>query len=201
MKDRIKKLRKTLGMTQEVFAECVGLKSNTVACYETGVREPSNASVRSVCREFNVNEHWLRTGEGEMFVEESHPQTINERIAEVVKATGKTKTAFAESLGVSQQYISRLERIGNPSDRTIRDICEKYSVNEYWLRTGEGEMFQKRSSGEAISSLFAAVYDNPNSFQAKVVSMIAEISSAQWKLLEQKALELLDEMQKEKAGQ
>ncbi len=67
MNERIKKLRKTLNLTQQEFAERIGSKRNTVANYETNRNEPSNSVVTLICREFNVNENWLRNGEGEMF--------------------------------------------------------------------------------------------------------------------------------------
>lgn len=68
MKDRIKKLRKQyLDMTQAAFAERIGIKQNTVAQYETGRNEPTDTVITLICREFNVNETWLRTGTGEMF--------------------------------------------------------------------------------------------------------------------------------------
>lgn len=74
-------------------------------------------------------------------------QTINDRLGFLIEDHLKmTKTAFAKSLKVSQQYISKLIKTGNPSDILIDDICEKYNVNEEWLRTGEGEMFQKTPS-------------------------------------------------------
>lgn len=65
IKDRIKLLRKHyLKMTQEDFSKRLGLARNSVASYETGRREPTNAIIVSICREFGVNEVWLRTGEG-----------------------------------------------------------------------------------------------------------------------------------------
>lgn len=69
MNERIKELRKRLDMTQQAFAEKIGIKRNTVAQYEIGRNEPIEAIISSICREFNVNEEWLRTGTGEMFVE------------------------------------------------------------------------------------------------------------------------------------
>lgn len=69
MKERIKKLRKTLGLTQINFGKCLGIAGNTVTSYERGIREPSNAIITSICREFGINERWLRTGEGAMLVE------------------------------------------------------------------------------------------------------------------------------------
>ncbi len=67
MNERIKKLRKALNLTQQEFAERIGSKRNTVANYETNRNEPSNSVVTLICREFNVDENWLRNGEGEMF--------------------------------------------------------------------------------------------------------------------------------------
>lgn len=64
IKDRLKKLRKNLGMTQDEFSKKIGLARNSIANYEIGRREPTNAIIVSLCREFGVNEIWLRTGEG-----------------------------------------------------------------------------------------------------------------------------------------
>ena len=69
MKDRIKLIRKNAGLTQQEFASKIGVSRNTIATYETSVRIPIDAIVKSLCREFDVNEVWLRTGEGSMYVE------------------------------------------------------------------------------------------------------------------------------------
>lgn len=67
LKERIRKLRRTLDLTQQSFGERIGIKRNTVANYETGRNEPVASVISLICREFNVSEKWLRTGEGEMF--------------------------------------------------------------------------------------------------------------------------------------
>ncbi|MCI9508081.1 MAG: helix-turn-helix transcriptional regulator [Oscillospiraceae bacterium] len=67
MGERVRKLRKTLDLTQREFGERINLKSNSVALIEGG-RNTSDQTIASICREFNVNETWLRTGEGEMFI-------------------------------------------------------------------------------------------------------------------------------------
>lgn len=67
MKERIRKLRKTLGLTQQKFADRLGIRQNTITKYETGRGEPTAAIFSLICREYNVNEEWLRTGKGEMF--------------------------------------------------------------------------------------------------------------------------------------
>lgn len=68
MKDRFKELRKVLGMTQQEFADRLAVSRNNIAGYEVGKSAPSESVIRLVCKEFSVNEEWLRTGAGEMFV-------------------------------------------------------------------------------------------------------------------------------------
>lgn len=67
MKDRIKKIRKDLDLTQQTFAEKIGTTANVLTNYETGRRNPSSSVINNMCKTFNVNEEWLRTGEGDMF--------------------------------------------------------------------------------------------------------------------------------------
>lgn len=67
MNTRIRKLRKELDLTQEKFGARIGVKGNTVAQWESGRNEPPDVALTSICKEFNVNEEWLRTGSGEMF--------------------------------------------------------------------------------------------------------------------------------------
>lgn len=81
MNERLKILRKTLGLTQQEFADRIGSKRNTVAKYETDANTPSTAVISLICREFNVNEEWLRNGTGEMFL----PADRNSDIARLTK--------------------------------------------------------------------------------------------------------------------
>lgn len=69
---------------------------------------------------------------------------INERISQIIRKTGLSKTEFAKRINVSQQYVSKLSKDGTPSDRTITDICREFYADENWLRTGEGEMFTEK---------------------------------------------------------
>lgn len=65
--DRIKRVRKYLDLTQREFGERIGLKGNTIAQYELGRSNPVDSALSLMIREYNINEEWLRTGEGEMF--------------------------------------------------------------------------------------------------------------------------------------
>ena len=75
MNERIKKLRKVLDLTQTEFGRRIGVKQNTVALIEGG-RKTSDQTIFAICREFNVSEEWLRTGEGEMFRTRSRDEEI-----------------------------------------------------------------------------------------------------------------------------
>ncbi len=77
MKDRIKALRKSLQLNQTAFGEKIGIKQGTVAGYENGSRQPIDAVISAICREWNVSEKWLREGEGEMFVSANRLQKLH----------------------------------------------------------------------------------------------------------------------------
>ena len=78
--ERIKELRKALRMTQTAFADRIGIRQNSVALLEMGRNTPSDQTVAFICREFRVNEEWLRNGAGEMFV--PTPASIVDELAE-----------------------------------------------------------------------------------------------------------------------
>lgn len=67
MKDRIKMIRKNSNLNQTEFGSRIGVKQSAVTGYESGTRTPIDAIIISICREFNVREKWLRTGEGDMY--------------------------------------------------------------------------------------------------------------------------------------
>lgn len=73
MKDRVKKIRKELDLTQQKFADRISVKRNTVAQWELGINALTDQVVTSICREFNVNEDWLRNGGSDenMFIKNS----------------------------------------------------------------------------------------------------------------------------------
>lgn len=81
MNERIKALRKVLGMSQDIFAEKLGLTKNYISLIENGNRNLSEQSVKVLCKEFNVSEEWLRNGTGEMFL----PVDRNADIARLTK--------------------------------------------------------------------------------------------------------------------
>ena len=81
MHERLKTLRRSLNITQQEFADRIGISRGNIGAYEVGKNAPSDAVISLICREFNVSEEWLRTGVGEMFV----PEVPNELDALVLK--------------------------------------------------------------------------------------------------------------------
>ena len=79
MNERLKQLRKALGLTQQEYADKIGSKRNTIAKYETNTNVPSTAVLSLICRVFNENEKWIKSGEGEMFL----PITRDDEIAKL----------------------------------------------------------------------------------------------------------------------
>ena len=114
---------------------------------------------------------------------------MNERIALVRKSLGLTQEKFAEQVGLSRNFMWMIEsgtRV--PSDRTISDICREFNVNETWLRTGEGEMFNQITRSEKITSFLTEITeDEGDDFKRRFVEMLAELEPEDWKLLERMA--------------
>lgn len=76
MNERIKKLRKELGLTQQAFANILGVSRNNIAGYEAVARNPSDSAIALICKTFNVNEDWLRNGTGDMFEKLSKEEQV-----------------------------------------------------------------------------------------------------------------------------
>lgn len=113
---RIRKLRKTLDLTQQAFADRLNIKRNTVATYEAGKSNPSDAAINLICREFNVSEEWLRTGEGEMFRELSRDQELANFFGDVLRG---------ESDDFRKRFISMLSRLDTTDWEALERMAEK----------------------------------------------------------------------------
>lgn len=98
MKNRIKQIRKHYNLNQEDFGKRIGAKQSTVTAYECGNRVPMDVTITSICREFGVNEEWLRTGKGEMFLPKSRGQEIGEIVKAAAQHDPETAVRFFSSL-------------------------------------------------------------------------------------------------------
>lgn len=98
MKNRIKELRQLHNLTQQEFADRLNIKRGTLANYELGRNEPIDAVVTLICREFNVNENWLRHGIGDMKAESTQRQKIAHFFADVLATCPDERSAFVAAL-------------------------------------------------------------------------------------------------------
>lgn len=96
LKDRIKELRKALGLSQVKFGERIGSSGGSIANYEVGISTPLKSVVTAICKEFNVSETWLRTGEGEMF---------NQEVDEITALSKAYPNLSAESLLFIRRFV------------------------------------------------------------------------------------------------
>lgn len=85
MNERIRDVRNAIGLTQQEFADRIKVKRNTVATYEMGRSIPSDSAIALICKEFNVNETWLRTGTGDMFIQLTRDEQIEEFVGTLLK--------------------------------------------------------------------------------------------------------------------
>ena len=114
--------------------------------------------------------------------------TLGERIKEVRTSKGLTQEQFSGKIGLSRNYVARIE-IGErlPSDRTIKDICREFGVDELWLRTGIGEAFSVPTREEEMTKLFKSLMaDRPETFRRRAITALLRFSSdsPEWELLE-----------------
>lgn len=123
LNERIRKLRKALDLTQQKFADRLYVKRNTVGQWEIGRNELTDAIILSICREFNVNEEWLRTGEGEMFEELTEQQKILKYTALLLK---DKDSAVANAI---QTLIVTYEQLDDASKATLEKIASQYINN------------------------------------------------------------------------
>ena len=135
--ERIKELRKALGLTQTKFGDRIGLKQNSVALIETG-RPTSDQTIFAICREFRVNEDWLRTGTGEMFV--PSPASIVDELAEEYHLCPEAQAMVekfitldpAAQLAVFDYMCAVVDEIREQADRDdqLRDELERQLTKE-----------------------------------------------------------------------
>lgn len=121
MHERLKKLRKTLDLTQQVFADKLGIKRSTMATYESGRNEPIDAVISLICTKYNVNENWLRTGEGEMFIEMSYDDEIAQFVGQVMSE---------EDDSFKKRLISGLAALDDNGWKVLEDFLDSIQTKK-----------------------------------------------------------------------
>lgn len=121
MKERLRKLRKTLDLTQQEFADKLKVPRNTIGGYEVGKSNPSDAAVNNICNIFNVNEEWLRTGSGEMFIELTRDEQIERFVGDALKS---------EDDSFKKKFISMLAALDESDWEVLQKMVELLQQNK-----------------------------------------------------------------------
>ena len=121
MNNRIKTIRKSNNLTQQAFADILGIKQNTVASYEMGRIGISDAIITSICREFSINEEWLRTGQGEMKRELTRNQEIQSFANDVMENVDES---------FKKRFMLALSKLNESDWETIEKIVTELSKED-----------------------------------------------------------------------
>ena len=125
---------------------------------------------------------------------------IKDRTKQLRIAKNLTQQEFADKLKVSRSNIASYETGKNElSGAVISLICRTFSVSETWLRTGEGEMFSDTAREEQIAAFMGDVLAaESEDFRKRFVSMLSSLSVDEWRLIEEKAKELVEKEQEKR---
>lgn len=123
MNERLKELRKTLKLTQQEFADRLNIKRGAIANYEIGRNAPIDAVISLICKEFSVNEDWLRTGEGEMFKERSPSEEIGYYVEDLLEYDGRGNPFYDMIIEMMKTYVELDEK----SQAVIRSYFQSVS--------------------------------------------------------------------------
>lgn len=116
MNERIKELRKTLKLTQQEFADRLNIKRGAIANYEVGRNEPIDAVISLICKEFNVNEEWLRDGTGEMF-----------RVEEENSIVARATTLLGEKDPLFEAFIDTYSKLTPRNRELLQQFMSDFS--------------------------------------------------------------------------
>lgn len=140
IKDRIKQVRKTMNLNQTEFGKKVGTKQSSIASYENGSRQPLDAVINSICREFSVSEKWLRTGEGDMFIQKRRKEQIAEYFHDLQGLNDELKNRLVAALAAIQ--TKDWEIIRQIVEKIVRDSEMKDAVESQQ----DGESAEQRQN-------------------------------------------------------
>lgn len=118
---RIAYIRKESGDSQDTLAEKIGLTKNFISLIENGKREPSERTFNDICRVYNLNEDWLRTGEGEIF----KPKNMNEELVDLTD-----KLLSEESTSFKNRLVSALARLTDEQWDLLEQIIDEISKKD-----------------------------------------------------------------------
>lgn len=116
--ERVKMLRKQLNLTLEKFGEKISIKKNSLSQIESGKNNLTDRNIILICETFNVNEHWLRTGEGEMFRKQSEEE-------EIASYMGKLLNNSNVNADFQKRFIKALSKLSLEDWKIIEKFCDQ----------------------------------------------------------------------------
>ena len=115
LNERVKQLRKALDLTMEKFGEKIGVKKSAISLIESGRNSLTEQMIKAICREFDVDEEWLRNGTGSMFIERTRDE-------EIAKFIGTIQSVDDDSF--MKNFISMLAKL----DESEWKLLEKMAI-------------------------------------------------------------------------
>ncbi len=119
LNERIRSLIDTLGIKKTAFAERLNVSQAFVSQMCSGASNPSDRTISDICREFNVNEAWLRTGEGPMFLERSRDEELSAFLGDLLAGHPDFKRRLISVL--SRLDESEWELLEQMADKLVDD--------------------------------------------------------------------------------
>lgn len=108
--ERVKEVRKTLGLTLDKFGERIGIKKSALSSIENGKSNLTDANIKAICREFGVDYIWLTTGDGKMFVDSD--DDFIEKIDRIMAGEDDArKNIFKFMIDLNDDDIAALNRL------------------------------------------------------------------------------------------
>lgn len=120
---RLKELRKTLGLSQEAFGSKLGVQKSAISKIEKGENGLKEQLIKLICMEFNVNETWLRTGEGQMFNELSREEEIAEYLGDLIVGN-------SEEVDFQKRFIRVLSKLSVEDWKFIKRIVNELANDD-----------------------------------------------------------------------
>lgn len=125
MKDRIDLIVQKSGLTKAKFAERIGVSAPYVTMLCSGAGKASDRTITDICREFGVNEVWLRTGEGEPFQERSREEEIMRATVQTIKGSNEFRKTLAYMWAqLDEEDWANLEKIYTKQLQKLKKPCE-----------------------------------------------------------------------------
>lgn len=153
MKDRIREVREHFGLSMEKFGSRIGIGKASISLLESGKNNPSIQTISLICREFGVNEQWLRTGEGEML--EQTRASVLDRLSTEYDLSREQRSVIEAFLDLDpQERDVILKYVHNVFDRSAKSADQSTAIpDKEARRIAESDEFKAlREKNEPLES-------------------------------------------------